>query len=70
MEIYENFVTYTGEGAHAFDRALKILLPLGFQIETEQENSLVVVNRHYQDTKQQDALMGISRADSPSIIPR
>lgn len=62
MITYEENVRFSGDGKRAFDIALAALLPLGFQIESQNSTQLVFSGGRYFSTKQ-NALLGMSRVE-------
>jgi hypothetical protein len=62
MQVVEDFVSFSGDPSRAFDTALRTLLPLGFQVINESSSQLIVTGPGFTST-QQNALLGISRAE-------
>jgi len=62
MQIVEDSVSFSGEPSHAFDTALRTMLPLGFQVISEGSGLLVLSGPGFTSTRQ-NALLGVSRAE-------
>jgi len=62
MQIHEDYVAFSGESSRAFNIALQTLLPLGFLVESQGSDRLVVTGPGFNSTRQ-NALLGISRAE-------
>lgn len=61
MTTIEESVPFSGDPDRAFGTALRILLPLGFQVEERGSYRLAVRGPGYDSTRQ-NALLGVSRA--------
>jgi len=62
MQIFEDKLDFNGDAASAFDIALRTLLPLGFEIESQGSSHLTVKSPGMNSTRQ-NPLQGISYAD-------
>jgi len=62
MQTYEEKVDFFGDASRAIDTALRTLLPLGFEIESQGSSYLTVKGSGMNSTRQ-NALQGVSRAE-------
>ena len=62
MQFYEEKTDFYGDPSRAFDTALRVLLPLGFEIESQGSSHLTVKGPGMNSTRQ-NALQGVSRAE-------
>jgi hypothetical protein len=62
MQIQEENITFNGDSSRALDTALRTLLPLGFEIESQGSGYLALKGPGMNSTRQ-NALQGISHAE-------
>ena len=62
MQFYEEKTDFYGDPSRVFDTALRVLLPLGFEIESQGSSYLTVKGPGMNSTRQ-NALQGVSRAE-------